>query len=177
MLPLRGDRCGGRSTRSKPRRCRSARRQRGGMRLDIQNLACHSGNEAQRKSNTFTFLSISSLLTLSVPLPALAPARSSFTPRERDHKRTSGPPRARLGENLTAEYSEVLSATALCCVCIKISQESIFASILLKRATASLGLKGRQSRSPRRESGGFAVGSRGDWQHGERRGSQLPTVT
>lgn len=111
----------------------------------------------------FSLLLLSSFLTLSVPLPALAPARSSFTPRERDHKRTSGPPRARLRENLTAEHSEVLSATALCCVCIKISQESIFASILLKRATASHGLKGRQSRPARRESGGFAaaIGSPG----------------
>lgn len=62
-----------------------------------ENLACHSDNEVQRKSNTFDFfLSVSSPSFLSLPfrLPALAPARSSFTPRERDHKRTSGPPGA-----------------------------------------------------------------------------------
>jgi len=104
------------------------------MRPDVQNLACHSGEEVQEKFNTFTFLSSSSssiTLFLFHYLHWLLHDHRSHSASVIIKERLAL--RARLGENLTAEYfgrSEDSGTTNG--VCIKISQESIFTSILLK---------------------------------------------
>lgn len=150
---LTGDRCGGRSTRlGAAEVAERPGRRRGGMRAETyENLACHSGNEAPKIQHFYFPLLLLSLTRLpSRYLHWLLHDHRSHPASVTINERPALL-RARLGEDLTAEHTVVLSATTLSSVCIKISQESIFASILLKRATASLGSKGRQSRLPRRD--------------------------
>jgi len=88
-------------------------------------------------------------LSLSLSLPALAPARSSFTPRERDHKRTSGPPGAPRWE-FNGELFRSLGDDSDVCVYKNLSGVHLcFGSFEATDycSQCSLGSKGRQPRS------------------------------
>lgn len=129
------------------------------MRPDVQNLACHSGNEVQRESNTFTFLSFA---LLAHPLPVLAPARSSFTPRERDHKRTSGPPGAPRWEF----NGGILQSSRRRLWCVYKNLSGVHLCFDSFEASDYHGSKGRQRRSSAPGVGDFTAEFRGDWQRG-----------